>query len=94
MVNNCANPKCLKPLHYLREGSIYIFDVSDTDAKGLTTPGHRLEHYWLCGDCSMSYLLERTPNKELRLMPKHSMRYARGPVAITEQAVIPERAIA
>ena len=28
MVNNCANSGCGKPLHYLREGRIFIFDAS------------------------------------------------------------------
>ena len=31
MVNQCANPSCAKPLHYLREGRIFVFDLPDPD---------------------------------------------------------------
>jgi hypothetical protein len=57
MVNFCANPGCGKPLHYLRDGRIYVFDAS----VGTTVPGakreRRLEHYWLCGPCAQTLLL-------------------------------------
>ena len=57
MVNNCANPKCAKPLHYLREGRIFVFDVETSDG---AESRHRMEHYWLCGVCSQTMLLEKT----------------------------------
>lgn len=47
MVSNCANPGCRKPLHYLREGRVFLFGASG----GRDEKGH-LEHYWLCGDCA------------------------------------------
>ncbi|AXC12917.1 hypothetical protein ACPOL_3634 [Acidisarcina polymorpha] len=87
MVDYCANPKCMKPLHYLREGTVYIFDVVDSGMDGSNLRGHRLEHYWLCGDCCETHLLERTPEKELRLIPKQSLRYVKRPVAINERAI-------
>jgi hypothetical protein len=56
MVKNCANPKCAKPLRYLREGRIFVFDAEgDSDA-----PVHRMEHFWLCGVCSQTMRLEKT----------------------------------
>jgi len=89
MVDYCANPNCMKPLHYLREGTIYIFEVESAARPGAPR-NHRLEHYWLCGDCSASHLLERTPNKELRLVPKESLRFVRQPAVISEPAVVSE----
>lgn len=56
MVKNCANPKCAKPLHYLREGRIFVFDVESDSNK----PIHRLEHFWLCGECSKTMRLVKT----------------------------------
>lgn len=56
MVNNCANPKCAKPLHYLREGRIYVFDAEE-DGDGQV---HRMNHYWLCGVCAQTMRLEKT----------------------------------
>ncbi len=58
MVNNCANPKCNKPLHYLRDGRVFVFEVASArigaDGKRL----RHIEHYWLCGDCSPSMIVE------------------------------------
>jgi hypothetical protein len=47
MVSHCANPDCGKRLHYLREGKVFLLDVTsahDTEK--------RREHFWLCGSCS------------------------------------------
>ena len=57
MVMNCANPKCAKPLHYLREGRIFVFDAESDSGK----PIRRMEHFWLCGECSKTMRLEKTP---------------------------------
>lgn len=56
MVKNCANPKCAKPLHYLREGRIFVFDADSDSDKAI----HRMEHFWLCGECSQTMRLEKT----------------------------------
>ena len=76
MVSNCANSACGKPLHYLREGRIYIFDAS----VGASSPGEkrqrRLEHYWLCGTCADILMLVQDAQGLIRVLPK--------PVAIHE----------
>lgn len=73
MVNNCANPKCSKPLHYLREGRIFVFDVPLPAAGADGKRGRRMEHYWLCGACSQSMLLERNADG-VRVIPKPGLR--------------------
>lgn len=79
MVNNCANPKCSKPLHYLREGRIFVFDVMVRDGKRGAdgkTP-RRMEHYWLCGSCAQTMQLEQTQENGVRLTPKRSISVRR-----------------
>lgn len=66
MVNHCANPQCGKPLHYLREGRVYVFDVTRYAAAAADRT-HRMEHFWLCGGCSDIYLLEQTSDEGVRL---------------------------
>jgi hypothetical protein len=70
MVNNCANSRCGKPLHYLREGRIFIFDVS----AGPNEPGAKrlrhLEHYWLCGACADTMMLLQDGQGIIRVLPK------------------------
>ena len=59
MLDHCANPQCAKPLRYLREGRIFVFDSLSSTSDGVKR-AHRLEHYWLCGDCSKKLILEKT----------------------------------
>jgi len=59
MVSNCANPKCAKPLHYLRDGRIFVFEVQDKNATGAKRTRH-IEHFWLCGACSQTMVMERS----------------------------------
>ena len=75
MVSNCANPKCAKPLHYLREGRIFVFDVQEQSVN-ITgeKKGHHLEHYWLCGDCSKMFMVEHESEKGVQLVPRLSVR--------------------
>ena len=60
MVSNCANPKCAKPLHYLRDGRVFRFDIPD---QKLAINGKRtrhIEHFWLCGVCSETLVMEHS----------------------------------
>ncbi len=61
MVSHCANPKCAKPLHYLRDGKIFVFDVSG-EADGNGKRSRRMEHYWLCGECCQTLAMEQSPD--------------------------------
>jgi hypothetical protein len=70
MVNNCANTRCGKPLHYLREGRIFIFDVSAGAAEPGAKRERRLEHYWLCGTCAETLMLVQDPQGEVRVLAK------------------------
>ena len=71
MVNNCANPQCAKPLHYLREGRIFVFDIKNRSAAASGDKrGHHLEHFWLCGACSQIFRVEQETEQGVRLVPK------------------------
>ena len=72
MVNHCANPHCCKPLHYLREGRIFVFDLPDQTS--VVPPaggrGRRLQHFWLCGPCSETMVMKQTGDHEIQVSPK------------------------
>ena len=68
MVNQCANTSCGKPLHYLREGRIFVFDVPVSDAPVTAGVRTHLQHFWLCGSCSESLVMEQTSSKEIRVV--------------------------
>jgi hypothetical protein len=77
MMNNCANPMCAKPLHYLREGRVFVFDVQNRAAVGGDGKmSHHLEHFWLCGQCSLQFQVEQDYSTGVRLVPRRmgSMR--------------------
>ena len=72
MVNNCANPQCAKPLHYLREGRIFVFETQNQAMHGAgEQPGHHLEHFWLCGVCAQQFRIEHGNETGVRLVPRH-----------------------
>lgn len=70
MVNHCANPQCCKPLHYLREGRVYVFDVTRSVSGNGERIARRMEHFWLCGVCSETYLLEQVEDRTVRITPR------------------------
>jgi hypothetical protein len=73
MVDQCANPHCCKPLHYLNEGRIYVFETRDRSTRSSTEEAAcRREHFWLCGSCSPSMSLEKTLESAVRLVPRGS----------------------
>jgi hypothetical protein len=75
MLKTCANPQCAKPLHYLREGRIFVFDAVRTPGDG-EGKAHRMEHFWLCGTCSATMFLEQTRNG-VRVVDKAGLRIRR-----------------
>jgi hypothetical protein len=83
MVNQCANPKCGKPLHYLREGRIFLFDLPEPNAPVPAIGGNtrRLQHFWLCGQCSETMVMEQTGDMQIRVAFKsHTIEAGQEPV--------------
>jgi hypothetical protein len=62
MVSWCANPDCRRELRYFREGKIYAFLMLPA------TGNRRLEHFWLCGECSKTMNLVCADHREVRLL--------------------------
>ncbi len=83
MVNQCANPKCGKPLHYLREGRIFVFDLPDPNVPVPARGGRarRLQHFWLCGPCSETMVMEQTSDMQIQVAMK-SRKMEAGTAAI------------
>lgn len=67
MVNHCANPACHKPLHYLREGKVFLFSKNKNSDPTGKSP-QRLEHFWLCGNCSKVFTLVMDGNNALQIL--------------------------
>ena len=70
MVNNCTNPKCNKPLHYLREGRVFVFDVASAQIGPDGKRVKHLQHYWLCGDCAPKFSVTHSSEEGVTLHPK------------------------
>ncbi len=76
MVQTCANPECAAPFRYLRQGR--LFQV-DRDPAGRLVGGpflisedgrpHRLEYFWLCGDCAQHMTLAIDPGRGVVAVP-------------------------
>jgi len=48
----CLNPACGTPFRYLQEGRIFSIERA-VALPGSPEPQRLIEHYWLCGPCSL-----------------------------------------
>jgi hypothetical protein len=74
MVSHCANPNCNKPLHYLREGKVFLFSGKNS-SKHKSTPFQMIEHYWLCGDCARNWTLTMDRDQGVQLSERKQRRF-------------------
>ena len=74
MVGHCANPNCNKPLHYLREGKVFLFSRKNTSKENPKSL-QLLEHYWLCGDCARQWTLAMDGEQGIQLLEKKRRRF-------------------
>jgi hypothetical protein len=75
VVSHCSNPDCLKPLDYLREGRIYVFDLPDPNIPAVNNGDsvRRLEHFWLCGPCHRMFTLEHVRGEGIRIVHRRNV---------------------
>jgi hypothetical protein len=81
MLSKCANPTCSTPLIYLREGKIFMMEQifhPQVRPEGplLVKPGNRVEHFWLCGPCSVEMTVVYDRSLGVTVVPKHKARRA------------------
>jgi hypothetical protein len=80
VLSKCANPECDARFRYLRSGKLFRFEVaveSETtrlkNISGARTPpkkpSHRVEHFWLCGECAESMTLKNEKNEGVVVVP-------------------------
>lgn len=82
MVGQCANPRCRKALHYLREGRVFLFARKNTAPDGSSKRGEP-EHFWLCGACAEEWTLALNGNDEVQLRETGSRRIRASYAALT-----------
>jgi len=87
MVTKCANPECATPLQYLRDGKVYRVEVREVQTRAIVNgklppkkPMSRVEHFWLCGQCSQTMSIEFDEEQHVSVVPKER-RMARYAVA-------------
>lgn len=76
MVSHCANPSCNKPLHYLREGKVFLFSGKNGSKQNSKTL-QMMEHYWLCGKCAREWTLTMDEEHGVQLEPRKQRRQFR-----------------
>lgn len=86
MLSKCANPCCSTELIYLREGKIFRMEQNlqpEVRPEGPVlvkshSPRPRVEHFWLCGRCSIDKTLTYHPTEGVKvvLKPKRLLRAA------------------
>lgn len=77
MLSHCANPNCKKPLHYLREGKVFLFSRKNSPKQN-SKPFQLLEHYWLCGECARLWTLTMDGDHGIQLTERARTRFHNG----------------
>jgi len=77
MLAKCANPACSTLLVYLREGKIFMMENTAEPQMRLQGPvlakpqfANRVEHFWLCGPCSVKMTLTHDYEHGFIVAPK------------------------
>ena len=76
MLSKCANPSCSTPLVYLREGKIFMMETPLQTQRAAETQAikpksvNRVEHFWLCGPCSVELTLAYDRQRGVQVVPK------------------------
>jgi hypothetical protein len=81
MLSKCANPTCSTPLLYLREGKIFMVENAaepqmrpQGPVLAKPRPVNRVEHFWLCGPCSVEMTLTYDRERGVKVVPKNKKR--------------------
>ena len=70
MVSKCANPDCSATFHYLRDGKLFQLEVgTPTGPQLVSRKPHKLEHFWLCGECAPLLTLAVEPGGRVVTVP-------------------------
>jgi hypothetical protein len=106
----CANPQCSKELLYFREGTLELLELEpqSDDRAGqndgaFTMSSLPSRFFWLCGECTKTYILKRWTTSGLvlalrsqKVAGSHPLLVARpaattrpGPVAVTAPRMAP-----
>jgi hypothetical protein len=80
MISHCANPACQAPLHYLRGGRLYRFDVKSPEepchdvpnAICTSKPAQAAIFFWLCQECCSRFSLSFDLRLGVRLVPQRA----------------------
>lgn len=70
MLAKCANPVCPTRFRYLHEGRIFNIEVPNGPATNVRPAATRIEHYWLCAECSRTWKVTRR-NGAAAIEPRH-----------------------
>jgi hypothetical protein len=81
MVSKCANPDCGKPFKYLRDGKVIRLEVADLTSSAKQRSHKRVEHFWLCGECSQTMTIKFDTHNHVQVMPREVALYRRAAAA-------------
>ena len=64
MLTECLNPECRRELHYLRDGKV-VRIVRQQEERV------KVEHFWLCGECHLSYDFHFSPDGQVSVTRRY-----------------------
>lgn len=84
MISKCANPECPKLFQYLREGQVFRVERQEMMPAPLDAfvgkgrrPVRRVEHFWLCGECSRTMNVSFDKESHIHVVAKERPLFRR-----------------
>jgi len=69
MVSRCANPKCNRPFHSLKQGTLVVLPPMRHKLPERISP-HDLA--WLCAECALSFTVARSADGRIQVIGRSS----------------------
>ena len=86
MFHKCANPECSTAFRHLREGKLFLaeneyFPQARNRSRDRRKPPplRRMEHFWLCGQCSQQLTLAFDRERGMITVPLNSLPARKAP---------------
>jgi len=69
MVEKCANPSCSAIFQRLRDGRLFVMEVSAGSPGAGKKPARSLEYFWLCKTCCRTMTLTMHKETGIKVVP-------------------------
>jgi len=97
VLHKCANPACPNPFRKLNQGKLFLIDTQPLERPEPRRAGwrgesaHRVEYYWLCDQCALTFTLSYEKGRGVVALPQTDVAKRMPPVVVQVVAPIADK---